>query len=119
MAQSRPLCIGMDGHTASIAVASVAQAHGAAGISRGPIGTRQWDLDQLLCKRPSKATALVCGYEAGPGGSWRSRSLPKEGDACGGWRPLGSLKPRVIGAKRAGETPCHWPAWPGKAVFRP
>jgi hypothetical protein len=41
MSQSRPLDVGMDVHTEAIAVASVAQAHGAEVISLGTIGTRQ------------------------------------------------------------------------------
>jgi hypothetical protein len=48
MAQSRTLYVGMDVHKASIAVASVAQAHGAEVISRGTLGTRQCDSDKLI-----------------------------------------------------------------------
>ena len=60
MRQSRTLDIGMDVHNDSTAVASVAPAHGAEVTSRGPIGTRQGDLDQLARKLPAKATHLVC-----------------------------------------------------------
>jgi hypothetical protein len=43
MAPSRTLSVGMDVQKASRAVASVAQAHGAEVVSRGPIGTRPGD----------------------------------------------------------------------------
>jgi transposase len=73
MSQSGTLFIGMDVHKDAMAVASVAQDHGAEVTSLGTIGTRQCDIDQLLRKRPSKATHLVFVYEAGPGGSWLYR----------------------------------------------
>ena len=47
MAQSRTLFIGMDVHKETIAVAYVAQEHGAEVTSLGPMGTRQCDIDQL------------------------------------------------------------------------
>ena len=70
MSQSRPLFIGMDVHKDTIAVAYIAQDHGDEGTSIGPIGTRQWDSDQLIRKMRSKATRLLFVYEAGPCGSW-------------------------------------------------
>ena len=48
MSQSRTLFIGMDVHQETIAVAHVAQEHGAAVTSLGTIGTRQGDLDPLV-----------------------------------------------------------------------
>jgi transposase len=69
MAQSRTLCIGMDVHQDTIAVAYVAHEHGAAVTFLGTIGTRQGDLDHLVRQMPSKATQLICVYEAGPCGS--------------------------------------------------
>ena len=68
MSQSRTLFIGMDVHKDSMAVASVAQEHGAAVASLGSLGTRQCDIDHRLRKRPSKATPLLFVYEAGPCG---------------------------------------------------
>ena len=73
MSQSSTLYVGMDVHKESMAVAYVAQAHGAAVVSLGPCGTRQGDIDTLLRKLQSKATLLVFVYEAGPCGSWLSR----------------------------------------------
>jgi len=82
MAQSHTLSVGMDGHKESIAVASVAQDHGAAVISRSPIGTRQCASDKLLRTLQSQSTQRVCGDEAGPCGSWLSRSLTPTGSVC-------------------------------------
>ncbi len=73
MRQSRTLYLGLDGHKDSIAVASVAQEHGAEVISLGAIGTRQCDLDQLIRKMPAQATHLLFIYEAGPCGDWLYR----------------------------------------------
>jgi hypothetical protein len=63
----------MDVHKETIAVASVAQEHGAEVISLGTMGTRQCDIDHLVRKMPSKATPLLFVYEAGPCGSWLYR----------------------------------------------
>ena len=59
MSQSRTLFIGMDVHKDTIAVASVAQEHGAEVTYLGTIGTRQCDIDQLIRTMHSKATHLV------------------------------------------------------------
>ena len=66
MAQSSTLFIGMDVHKDSIAVAYIAQAHGAEVTYLGPIGTRQCDIDQLIRKMQSKAKHLVFVYEGRP-----------------------------------------------------
>ena len=95
MAQSRTLCIGMAVHTDSIAVASVAQAHGAEVTYLGPMGTRQGDLDQRIRPLPSQATPLLFVYAAGPWGSWLSRSLSQKGDA--GWVVAPALLPKKPG----------------------
>jgi transposase len=97
MSQSSTLFIGMDGHKDTIAVAYVAQEHGAEVTFLGTIGTRPCDLDHLIRKRPSKATHLVFVYEAGPCGSWLSRSLTKKGDD--GWVVAPSLMPKKAGAR--------------------
>ena len=73
MSQSRTLFIGRDVHKDSIAVAYVAQDHGAEVTSLGSIGTRQGDSDQRVRKMPSKATHLLFLYEAGPCGYWLYR----------------------------------------------
>jgi transposase len=70
MSPSSTRFIGMDVHKESIAVASVAQDHGAEVIYLGTIGTRQCDIDQRIRKMQSKAKHLVFVYEAGPCGYW-------------------------------------------------
>ena len=95
MSQSRTLFIGMDVHTETIAVAYVAQEHGAEVTSLGTMGTRQCDIDQRVRKMPSKAQHLIFVYEAGPCGSWLSRSLTKKGDDC--WVVAPSLIPTKAG----------------------
>ena len=59
MSQSRTRFIGMDVHKDAIAVASVAQEHGAEVTSLGTIGTHQCDIDQLIRKMQSKAQHLL------------------------------------------------------------
>jgi hypothetical protein len=73
MPQSSLLSVGLAVHQASIAVASVAQDHGAKVVSLGTSGTRQCDLDKRIRPRHSKAQHLGVVYEAGPCGSWLSR----------------------------------------------
>jgi transposase len=70
MNQSSTLDVGMDVHHDSLAVASVAQDHGAEVSSLGTIGTRPGDIDPLVRQRQSQATRLVFVYDAGPCGSW-------------------------------------------------
>jgi len=59
----------MDVHKESIAIAYVAQDHGAEVVSLGTIGTRQCDIDQLIRQLQSKSKPLGFVYEAGPCGS--------------------------------------------------
>jgi transposase len=87
----------MDVHKDSIAVAYVAQDHGAEVLYLGAIGTRQCDLDQLIRKRPSKAQHLIFVYEAGPCGDWLYRSLTHKGYDC--WVVAPSLIPKKAGAR--------------------
>jgi transposase len=82
MSQSTTLFIGMDVHKDSIAVAYVAQDHGAEVTYLGTVGTRQYDIDNLVRKMPSKAKHLVFVYEAGPCGYWLYRYLTKKGYHC-------------------------------------
>jgi transposase len=83
MHQSTTLSMGLDVHQESMAVASMAQAHGAEVTYLATIGTRQADLDPIVRTRPSTATHLAFVYEAGPCGSWLYRHLRPTGDH--GW----------------------------------
>jgi len=95
MPQSSTLYIGLDVHKESIAVAYIAQEHGAEVTSLGTIGTRQCDIDHLIRKMQSKATQLVFVYEAGPCGYWLYRYLTKQGHVC--WVVAPSLIPKKAG----------------------
>jgi transposase len=95
MRQSSTLYIGLDVHKDSIAVAYVAQEHGAEVIYLGAIGTRQCDIDQLIRKMQSKAPHLIFVYEAGPCGYWLYRYLTKKGYDC--WVVAPSLVPKKAG----------------------
>ena len=95
MSQSSTLYVGMDVHKESIAVAYVAQAHGAEVISLGTIGTRQCAIDKLIRQLRSKSKQLVFVYEAGPCGSWLYRYLMKQGYVC--WVVAPSLIPKKSG----------------------
>jgi transposase len=95
MSQSSTLFIGMDVHKDTIAVAYVAQDHGAEVTYLGSIGTRQCDIDQLIRKMQSKAKHLIFVYEAGPCGYWLYRYLTKKGYAC--WVVAPSLIPKKAG----------------------
>jgi len=110
MHQSSTLYLGLDVHKESIAVAYVAQAHHAEVVSRGHIGTRQCDLDQLIQKRQSKSKHLIFVYEAGPCGDWLSRSLAQKGRIC--WVVAPSLSPKSPGivSKPIVVMPANWHA---------
>jgi transposase len=95
MTQSSMLYVGLDVHKESIAVAYVAQDHGAEVIYLGPIGTRQCDIDQLVRKLQAKAKHLVFVYEAGPCGYWLYRYLTQKGYDC--WVVAPSLIPKKAG----------------------
>jgi transposase len=95
MSQSSTLYVGLDVHKESIAVAYVAQDHGAEVTYLGAIGTRQADIDHLVRKLQSKAQHLVFVYEAGPCGYWLYRYLSKKGYHC--WVVAPSLIPKKAG----------------------
>jgi transposase len=95
MSQSSTLYIGMDVHKDSIAVAYVAQEHGAEVTYLGTIGTRQWDIDHLIRKMPSKARHLSFVDEAGPCSYWLYRYLTHKGQVC--WVVAPSLIPKKAG----------------------
>jgi transposase len=82
MSQSTTLFLGMDVPKDSIAVAYVAQDHGAEVTYLGTVGTRQSDIDNFVRKMQSKAKHLVFVYEAGPCGYWLYRYLTKTGYHC-------------------------------------
>jgi transposase len=87
MPQSRTLAVGLDVHQDASAVAYAAQAHGAEGIPRGTLGTRQVDSDPLPRTLHSQAKPLVLVDDASPCGSWRSRDLRHTGYDGGGVAP--------------------------------
>jgi len=95
MPQSSTLYVGLDVHKESIAVAYVAEDHGAEVIYRGTIGTWHADIDQLVRTLQSKAPHLVFVYEAGPCGYWLYRYLAKKGHVC--WVVAPSLIPKKAG----------------------
>ena len=95
MSQSSTLFIGMDVHKDTIAVAYIAQDHGAEVTYLGTIGTRQCDIDQLIRKMQSKAKHLIFVYEAGPCGYWLCRYLRKKDYDC--WVVAPSLIPQKAG----------------------
>ena len=95
MAQSRTLFMGMDVHKDTIAVASVAQDHGADVTYLGTIGTRQCDSDHLVRKMQAQATHLIFVYAAGPCGYWLYRYLMQKGYDC--WVVAPSLIPHKPG----------------------
>jgi transposase len=95
MSQSSTLYIGMDVHKGMIAVAYVAQDHGAEVTFLGTIGTRQCDIDSLIRKMQSKAKHLIFVYEAGPCGYWLYRYLTQKGYDC--WVVAPSLIPKKPG----------------------
>ena len=108
MPQSRTLSVGLDVHKESIAVAYVAHEHGAEVVSLGTLGTRQCAIEKLLRPLQSKGQPLVFVYEAGPCGSWLSRSLLTKGDVCWGIRPPCFPQSRATGSKPTGVTPGNW-----------
>ena len=59
MSQSSTLFIGVDVHKDSIAVAYIAQDHGAEVIDRGTLGTCHGDSAQLIRTMPAKAKHLI------------------------------------------------------------
>jgi len=78
-----------------MAVAYIAEEHGAEVTSLGTIGTRPCDMDHLIRKRPSKAKHLVLVYEAGPCAYWLYRDLTQTGHVC--WVVAPSRMPKNAG----------------------
>ena len=68
MSQSSTLFVGMDVHKETIAVAYIAQDHGAEVTSLGPIGPRQCAIEGqtfalYLCSRPLRRLALPVSHQ--------------------------------------------------------
>jgi transposase len=95
MHRSRTLYSGLDVYKEPIAVAYIAQEHGAEVTSLGTIGTRQCDIDHLIRKMQSKGKHLVFVCEAGPCGYWLYRYLTQKGDVF--WVVAPSLIPQRAG----------------------
>ena len=130
MAQSRTLFLGMDVHKDSLAVAYVAQDHGAEVTPLGSRGTRQCDIDQLVRKMQPQANHLLFVCDAGPCGYGLCRYCMNKGDDCGVVAP--SLVPHKPGDRgttdrrdavrlarlaRAGDlTPVHVPQGADEAL---
>jgi hypothetical protein len=102
MHQSRTLCVGMDIHKDSIAVAYAAKAPSSEVVFLGAIGSRQCDIEQLIRKLQSTSQHLVFVYEAGPCRYWLYRYLTKKAHLLGrgplvdsekGWRPRDNRPP--------------------------
>ena len=82
MEQPTTLCVGLDVHKDSIAVA-YAEAHRTDPPHFvGAIGMRQADLDKLIRRLQSKAARLAFVYEAGPCGYVLHRYLIGKGLDC-------------------------------------
>jgi transposase len=95
MPQSPTLDVGMAVHKEFLAVAYVAQDHGADVVFLGAIGTRQRDLDQRIRKLHAMATRLIFADEAGPWGQWLSRYLTTQGHSW--WVVAPALIPNKAG----------------------
>src|SRR5687768_1907313 len=89
--------VGGEGHTESIAVASIAPAPHAAVVALGHLGTRQGDSETLRRRWQSTSPPLVFVSAAGPCGSWRSRARPPPGQGCWGVAP--SFLPQTSGER--------------------
>jgi transposase len=94
---SRTRSVALDGPPASLAVAAVAHAPGAAVLSRGTLGPRPGARAQLRRPRRSPSPPLVGVDAAGPCGAGRSRSLMPPGDGGGVGAP--SWRPHKAGAR--------------------
>ena len=87
----------MDVHKDSIAVAHAGGDRSDPPVFVGEIGTRQADIDKLIRRLQSKASHLVCAYEAGPTGYGLYRYLTGKELDCRVIAP--SLIPKKPGDK--------------------
>ena len=97
MEKTTPLFVGLDVHKDSIAVAHAAAGSAEPPVFVGSIGTRQADIDKLIRRLRTKASALVFAYEAGPCGYGLHRFLTAKGIECRVVAP--SLIPKKPGDK--------------------
>ena len=95
MSQSRTLFIGMDVHKDTIAVAYVAQDHGAEVTSSGPLAHASVISINSSARCHPRPQHLIFVYEAGPCGYWLYRYLTKKDDDC--WVVAPSLIPKKAG----------------------
>ena len=116
MSPSRTLFIGMDVHKETIAVAYVAQEHGAEVTSLGTIGTRQCDIDQLIRKMQSKPHTSSVSMRRAPVAPGAIGISGKKPTTAGWGRPPSCPKRPVIGSKRTAEMLYNWPAWLDQAI---
>ena len=68
MTQASTLCIGLEVHKETLAVAYVGEEREATVLALGTIGTRQGDIAKLSRKLHAKGKTLHFVYEAGPCG---------------------------------------------------
>ena len=92
---SKAVCVGLDVHKDSIAVAYAPEDRGAEVVSLGAIGTRQCEIDKLLRTLVAKGARLNFTSEAGPCGYGLYRYLIGKGLPCQVVAP--SLIPRTAG----------------------
>jgi len=97
MVNSAALCVGLDVHKDSIAVAYATSQRNDTPHFVGAIGTRQADIDKLLRRLHAKASQLLFAYEAGPCGYVLYRYLASKGLECQVVAP--SLIPKRPGDK--------------------
>jgi hypothetical protein len=95
--QARTRSVGLEGPQDSLAVASSAPAHHAAGVSRGHLGTRPGARAPRLRRLQSTRPPRVLVSAAGPGGAWLSRSWSTTGP--GGWGVAPALLPTQPGER--------------------
>ena len=86
MSQSSTLFIGMDVHKESIAVAYVAQEHGAEVTYLGAIGTRQCDIDQLIARGNPRPRTWSFSMQPAPVGTGSIGISRKKTTTAGWWR---------------------------------
>jgi len=80
--QSTLLCVGLDVHKDSIAVAHAQEQSADPPVFAGDIGPRHADLDTLIRRLEAKTPALVFAYEVGPCGYGLFRRLTARDFAC-------------------------------------
>jgi len=97
MSEPTPLCVGLDVHKDSIAVAHAQGQSADPPVFVGAIGPRQADLDKLIRRLQGKTPDLVFACEAGPCGYGLHRYLTGQGFTCQVVAP--SLIPKKPGDK--------------------